>query len=514
MNTPDSTPTLRWRLGIALLCALLTFWSASRINSDSIKGDATQNLKIAYNLFHNSNFAVNLRHPELARTSFREPLPPAYTALYAKLVLPEHVTGNFEAWHNGEFTRAIKLGNLTWVFAGLFGLWLLAWRQTRSHPASLVALALAYLYFFDNPGVINSLYTELQTGVLMIWCAVLLMQALETQRIGHAVLAGLMVGMLSLTKSLFFVAGPAVLLLAWGLWWWRAPAGSSRTALLHLALPALAAFALVVTPWMLRNQHELGTTELSSGRAGYVMFKRALMDRMSDAEFRLGFDLYGPQIYKDAVAGTGLAIRLPEDMERGGRLQWLNPYLSSFQAEDNQAIYAGRPDLSLTYYRKAAAVYRQVKRILVQGGHPRPDLTADQIMKSVAMQTMLEHPVDHLKVSLLLFWRGFWWAPHNLDRVFPVAMHIDSRWGEAFNALAGVSLFAAFVGFVLRRNTAGVALTALPVVMIAMHTLLTQNLPRFTIPAIPFMLLSLVVLVHAGVSRVRLRPGLAPGMPA
>ena len=499
MKTTDLALPLRWRLGIALLCALLTLWSAPSIDGSSIKGDATQNLKLAYNLFHNSNFSINVRHPELARTNFREPLPPAYTALYAKLVLPEHVTGNFEEWHNGQFTRLIKLGNLVWVFTGLVGIWLLAWRQTRSHPASLVALGLSYAFFFHNPAVINALYTELQTGVLMIWSALLLMKTLQTPRRGLAVMTGLLIGALSLTKSLFFVAGPMVLLLAVGLWWWRAPVGSSRTALLQLAMPALMAFGLVVVPWMLRNQHEVGTTELSSGRAGYVMFKRALMDQMSDDEFRLGFDLYGPQLYKDAVAGTDLGIRLPQDMERGGRLQWLNPYRSSFQAEDNRAIYAGRPDLSFTYYRKAAAVYQQTKRILAEGGHPQPDLTADQIMKRVAMQTMLEHPVAHLKVSVLLFWRGFWWTPHNLDKLFPAFMHIDSRWGEAFNALAGVSLFLAFLGFVLGRNAGGVALTALPVVMIGMHTLLTQNLQRFTVPAIPFMLLSLVVLVHAGV---------------
>ena len=495
---------------MVLLCALLTFLSAPNIDGSSIKGDATQNLKIAYNLFHNSNFSVNLRYPAQARTNFREPVPPAYTALYAKVFVPEHVTGNFQEWHNGEFTRLIKLGNLGWVFAGLMGLWLLAWHQTRSHPASLAVLTLAYLFFFHNPAVINSLYTELHTSVLMIWSSLLLLRTLQAPRLGLAVLTGLLIGALSLTKSLFFVAGPAVLLLAIGLWWWRAPAGSTRIAVLHLALPALLAFAAVVTPWMLRNQHELGTTELSSGRAGYVMFKRALMDQMSDAEFRLGFDLYGPQLYKDAVEGTELAIRLPEDMERGGRLQWLNPYRSSFQEEDSRAIYAGRPDLSFTYYRKAAAVYQQVKRILFEGGHPQPDLMADQIMKRVAMQTMLAHPVDHLKVSVLLFWRGFWWMPNNLEKLFPAFMHIDSRWGEAFNAVAGVSLFVAFLVFLLRRDATGVALTALPVVMIAMHTLLTQNLPRFTVPAIPFMLLSLVVLLHS-LHRWRPRASLTKG---
>ena len=482
---------------MVLLCALLTFLSAPNIDGSSIKGDATQNLKIAYNLFHNSNFSVNLRQPEQARTNFREPVPPAYTALYAKVFVPEHATGNFEEWHNGEFTRLIKLGNLGWVFAGLVGLWLLAWRQTRSHPASLVALTLAFLFFFHNPAIINSLYTELQTSVLMIWSSLLLQQTLLAPSRRLAALTGLLIGVLSLTKSLFFVAGPMVLLLAIGLWWWRAPAGSTRIAVLHLALPALLAFAAVVTPWMVRNQHTLGTTELSSGRAGYVMFKRALMDQMSEDEFRLGFFLYGPQIYKDAVKGTNLAIRLPEDMERGGRLQWLNPYESSFQAEDNRAIYAARPDLSFTYYRKAAAVYQQLKRILVEGGHPRPDLAADQIMKKVAMQTMLEHPVDHLKVSALLFWRGFWWMPHKLDRLFPEVMHIDSRWGEVFNAVAGASLFLAFLVFLWRRDPTGVALTALPVVMIGMHTLLTQNLQRFTLPAIPFMLLKLVVALHS-----------------
>ena len=484
-------------LAIFALCALLTAWCAPNIDGSSIKGDATENLKLSFNLFHHGAFSLDSRLPESRPTNFREPLPPVVTAAYLKLVMPGGER-NFDEWHFGRYTRLIKMVNLVWVFAGLCCVALLAWRLTGRKVAVLLALGLCFLFYFDNAAVINSMYTELPTAVVMMISALLMQTAVASRRVVHAVVAGVALGLLTLTKSAFLVGAPAALVLV-GLWLgWKQRAVQP---LIRTTLPALLAFAAVVTPWMIRNQMALGTSEVSSGRAGYVMYKRALMDRMPDETFKLAFYVWGPTLYRDAVQGTSLAP-VPGDRERGGRVQWLNPMPNtSFHLEDNRAIAMGRPDLSFTYYRKAAATFQKAKAMLVEAHHPQPDLAADKALQRAAKELMLADPAAHMKLSLAIFWRSFWWAPNNLRDPIPGLPDIGRRPVEIVNLLAGTALFAAFIAALFMRKADDLVMWSLPVIMMGLHAMLTQGLPRFTIPAIPFMLLALAVLAHRVIAR-------------
>ena len=481
-----------WTLVLAL-CALLTAWCASNIDGSSIKGDATENLKLTYNIFHHGAFSLDSFRPNTRPTNFREPLPPVATAIYLKLVMPGGAR-DFNAWHFGQYTRLIKLGNLVWVFAGQLCIAALAWRLTQRRAAVLLTLGMSFVFYFDNAAVINSLYTELPTSVLMMLSALAMLVAVASQRVVHALVAGLMLGLLCLTKSAFLAGAPAALALI-GLWLsWRQRHTDFWRPWTRVVLPGLLALAAVVTPWMVRNQLALGTSELSSGRAGYVMYKRALMNHMPDETYRLAFYLWGPMLYRDLVQGTDWAAT-PEDRERGGRVQWLNPNpTSTFHLEDNRAIAMGRPDLSFTYYRMSAATFQMVKDKLVAAGHPQPDLAADQILKRTATQLMAADPAAHLKVSLPIFWRSFWWGPAHLEDPIPGLPDIGRRPVEVVNLLSGLALFVAFGAAVFARRPDDLVVWSLPVIMMGLHTVLTQGLPRFTIPAIPFMLLALSVL--------------------
>lgn len=481
-----------WACLIAVFLAL-TAWSAQRINGDSIKGDATQNLRIAFHLFHSGRFDMGgiLANGPAAPTNFREPVPPAFTAAYLRLVLPTDQVHDFRSWHHGPDTRLVKLGNLFWVFTGLLGFHLLAERVLRSRAWATLATGMAYLFFFHNVHAINSLYTELPAGTLMIWSSLMLVLGLQRNDWRWFAAAGLFMGALTLTKSVFLTAAPAAVLVMLAAWVWRAPRpGAWRVALQRMALPLLMAFAVVVTPWIVRNKMLLDTAEVSSGRSGYVMYKRALMDHMNADEFRLAFQLYGPPLFKQWVQGTSWAMNYPEDAMRGGRLQRLNPYRSDFQDEDNRAIHEGRPENSLTFYRESAAVYQKIKKALTDNHHPRPELEADRIMRHDALSAMLSSPLQHAKVSVLIFWRGFWWAPSDLPSPVPGMPQVNGKLTQWVNLVAGVSLFLVFAVAAVRRNPVWLGVAGLPVLMIVAHTLLTHGLPRFNVPAIPFMLLA------------------------
>lgn len=488
-------PGRRWWWLAAVVCALMAAWSGQLVTGDSIKGDATQNLRIAYNLFHHGSFALGAPGTPGALdapTSFREPVPPAFVAAYLKLVLPADVT-DFEAWHYGPYARLIKLGNLVWVWVGLLGFWALSVRVLR-HPAWVaLSLLLAYTYFFHNPNTVNSLYTELHAGVLLIWACALLLLTLDTRRMRHALLAGAVMGLLCLTKSVFQGAVPLTVLMVFAACGLAPRPRCERLEVFRLGGAMLLAFALVITPWIVRNRVQLNSTEVSAGRSGYVMFKRSLMDQMTPTEFRLGFDLYGPDAYRAWVKGTDWGMVLPDDGLKGGRLQRMNPYKSDFQEEDNRSIALGRPDLSLTFYRKPAALYQQLRQMLAEAHVPHAELVADKIMQRQALSSMLSHPLAHARVSLLLFWRGFWWAPRHIPGPAPGTPDLHMGFNQWVNLLASLSLLLVFGLGLLRRNTCWLAISALPVAMTVLHATLTHGLPRFTVPAIPLMFLCLML---------------------
>ncbi len=482
-----------WVACLIVLFLALTAWSAQRINGDSIKGDATQNLRIAFHLFHSGQFAMtpSAVGGGLAPTNFREPVPPMFTAAYLRLVLPTDQAHDFRSWHHGEHTRLIKLGNLFWVFTGLLGFHLLAELMLRRRIWASLATAMAYVFFFHNMHAINSLYTELPASTLMIWSCAMLVLGLRRQDWRWFAAAGLFLGALTLTKSVFQTAAPAAVLVVLAAWVWRSPhSGAWRVAVQRMALPLFMAFAVVITPWIVRNKLLLDTAEVSSGRSGYVMYKRALMDHMNADEFRLAFQLYGPPLFKQWVEGTSWAMNYPEDAMRGGRLQRLNPYSSDFQDEDKRSIREGRPENSLTFYRQSAAVYRQIKNDLTKDHHPQPELEADRMMRHAALSAMLSSPLEHAKVSALIFWRGFWWAPSDLPSPIPGVPQIHGKLTQWVNLMAGVSLFLVFAVAAIRRNPVWLGVAGLPFFMIMAHALLTHGLPRFNVPAIPFTMLA------------------------
>lgn len=504
------------RIGLLLLCTVLTLLSARQIDGGSIKGDATQNLHIAHNLLHTGRFTL-LSHPDAPPTSFREPLPPAVLALYLKLMTPPGQTMGFESLHYGENTRFVKLSNLLWIFLGLLGSGLLFRQLCAQRWMALPAMALTAIFFFHNKVVINSLYTELPAGTFLLWSSWALLRAMASPTRKRLLLAGALCGLLCLTKAVFLYAAPLVMLLtAW--LWLRGPqqtAPPRYAAGLRFGGLMLLGFALVVGPWLLRNQLLLNSLEVSSGRSGYVLFKRALLDQISDAEFKAGFYLFGPNVYQQAVAGTSLQLLPGEATRRDGRAARLNGAASEFLLSDKSALYAGRPDHVVSFYNRSAAVYVQLVKIFKAGHHPQPEAAADRLMQKVALRYMLAHPLDHLKTSVLLFWRGFWCISPISNIPFTPNREAAKDIIFVTNVASGLALLVVF-GLGLRRTQHRLAvMAALPLAMMGVYTLLSQNLPRFTAPALPLMLLSLLWMLHLAaqalwrVVRLRWRP-LAP----
>jgi hypothetical protein len=492
---------------IALLAVALTPISNSLISEQVIKGDAAQNLLIARNLVTHGHYTLSQAPPLLA-TSVREPVVVASIAARLLTLDPESLAQPFPALQRGETARRIKQVNLPWVAIGLLGFGVLALQLTgRLWLALLSSLAVWQLFFRFH---VDSLYTEFHAAVLMAWVSVSAIAALTStgrrrQQLLWA-LTGVLLGLLALTKSLMLFAIPVFILLVAVVA--KRPATSCRgrhpctvTAPARPWRPALrgglimaVTATLVLSPWMLRNQLQLGSPSLSEGRSGWVVYKRALLNELSPAQQRGAYALYGPQMYRELVAGTRFGISPADFTQASGYLAPLHYTTSGFSTADWEARLAGRPEAAISLYQTTSATYMQALQAYREAGDPDPGLRADRSLTQRGVERIVADPVAHLRLTPLILWRGTW-SMHQLEipRPSPLPALPFNLASQVLNALGALALGGVFVFALLRRNAPLLAALSLPVLMMLGYALLSQGLPRFFLPATPFMLLALAV---------------------
>jgi hypothetical protein len=475
-----------WLLPI-VACAGLTFHASDQITSTPIVGDGVQNLLIAYNVFRYNTFSIDSETDHPHPSNLREPLPPLVTALYLKASSGNQSAAPLGQYRAGEQTRSLKLGNLIWVYAGLLGVWMLSLRLTRNLFAGAAATLVTYLFFFHAPAYLDTLYTELQTATLLIWASYLWLVAVERRSLLWHLLAGVVIGLLVLTKASFFYIGATAIACMFAMGLLRAEEDRRRWVMAIASL--LVGFAAAMSPWVLRNELQLGNARLSD-RGGLILWGRATLNHMTDEEVLGLLYIKSPSIYRRWVHGTAWAPQGPGDFERGGRWQRLNRGLSSFWASDLRAAYSGRPEDAVSFHARASAEYgRQVKEMRAQGV-PYPVQVVDEALKKKAIEMIKAAPGRHLFMTLPFLWHGFW-SFQKID-IPVVSFSTQNTIDEVINLLAGLALITAFFAGVLRRRTEWVAMTILPFGMMMFYAALTHNIPRYNTPLHPAMLVMLV----------------------
>ena len=481
-----------WWVAMLLLAAWFTGLNARHISTSNISADAFQNLDIAIQIRQTGTFTLHT--PDgVVPTSLREPLPIFVVAVYLMAPIWDNTSMDIHTLRQGEPARMVKLHNLGWVFLGLVGSWLIFAELTATRWWGALAMTTTHVFFFNNPYLIDTFYTELVTAVLLLLVSGLAMLATRRQNPWLWLGTGIGMGLLCLTKSAFlYIALVTIVLLGTVMLWRRSSAYRPvlATALMTIGL------ACTVAPWMVRNQLLFDSAQISSGRSGWVLYKRALLNQMTPEEFRLAFALFGPKSYQRLVAGTSLGAQPDDAKTRSGRLARLYAGRSEFSGSDIEAQIAGEPDRAVTLYRKTSALHVKLARELKAAGHPLPDVEADRRMQAMALRMLADHPLSHLKVSMLMFWRGMWSFQPRMDVPFVPPGEARATFIEALNAAVVMALLGGFGWALVRRNLKVLAFTALPVVMMAFYTLLSQNLPRFFVPAHPFMLLALLWILY------------------
>jgi hypothetical protein len=464
---------------------LLTLQSWPLISNKPIYGDGVQNAVITYNLWEHGVFSHASGSPP-APSNWREPLPAMVAAVWLQATMSQGEAVTARSLSRGEHSIDLKRSNLVWIALGLIGCAWLVQRLTGSVYASLTALLLSWLYFFGFPGRIDTFYTELQAGTLMIWSGIAL-HGLATTRDRHwALAAGVLMGLMALTKGiLLYVALVAIPLMMLML----RPRPQQPSGVIAAGLVMALGAALVVTPWVTRNMVLLDEGSVTD-RGGLILYGRSVLNQMRNEEIPGVFYLYGPQPYKTMVAGTQLGP-IGNDFERGGRWQRLNRGASSFAGADLRAQAAGRPEDAISFHRRVGAEYNRRIQQHRDDGHPRPRLAAGASMQREAIDSILSNPGRHLVMSIPYLWRGYWGLPDANLPALSVQRQIFIQ--NMLNLTGGVALIGLLLTGLLARRGELVSWTLMAGGTIAAYAMLTHSIPRYMAPTHPLMMIALVV---------------------
>lgn len=198
--------------------------------------DADQYLRLARALADGDGYSLVFPQLEMHATAFR---PPLYPAL---LSIPTWIFGDDVLWPSRLLSLLISLGviALTVVFV----------RRMAGPLAGVVAgIAVAV-----TPNLVaNDTVTLTEPLALLLLVGLLI--ALDDER---AVLSGILLGLLFLTRPNAYLILIVVVVTLWRLVGWRK------------ALIGLACCAAVVVPWLVRNQVQVGTFRLATSD-GFTM---------------------------------------------------------------------------------------------------------------------------------------------------------------------------------------------------------------------------------------------------
>lgn len=422
-------PALLHALVIALVLVPL-FWAyyGTKIHDRGVGGDAIQFINTAYNVVHHGTFSEspgNEGPPE--PDAMRPPVYPLFLGGFLRAV-PAMAADDMAWFFGGEnlpqappYFKTIKYAQAFLLLLAAFMALYLVHELTGSiwwgEAAFVITAVHPFLYRY-----VNRYYSELLTAFLIALFTLLLYLCAKRKRRILFVLAGITLGVLTLTKAQwYYIAAPcAAYLLALGLL-----ERSSRRTMFTGTLLFVLCFAAVVLPWKHRNA-ELFDRSFITERGGTVLDLRSRYAGMSDDEILASF-LYWSR--------TGTIRDVLDGFMEPGR------YANLVR---EQGYYAQ----ALQRYDELASEY--------------PRAVADKLQFDEAARRILDNPWGYVKTLPAITYRGL--VDGNLS-VFNIAVH----------ALFWVGLI-----HVLRRRRWEQAAIYLPMVMlVGFNSLVTHNISRY-----------------------------------
>ena len=489
------------------LCLALLVYSTGNLSSKPLTSDGQENLQLGIRLAEKGHFRYSdddIGYHE------REPFVPF---LLAAIEITRQARGQdpvtLDCLRSAQ-TAAVpeclptvtpyKVLNVLFLLLAAVGAFFIVLWLTGIKWLAYVTLILTT----QHAGLLRSadhFLTEVPAAALMVATAALSLLALTRRHPAYGVLLGLTLAALVLTKVIFAYLWIVVAITLMVSDLLKRKFDRSSVALVGFFL---FAYFTPIGVWMARNYVTSGDFSLVTGqRTAVVWSMRASYNEMRDDEFAAGF-LYYLSVTNRYLASLGIPR---ESYER-------------FSTTDE----AGFRQVGVRNLLSRRKVLLDEKNI----GSVPPGKTLDQwftvTLASEARERMLADPWQHLKVSLLLAWRGvnrccgtglgYNWAL-NAPRLAESWGFSDwPRWGGLYHwavfslaHLAGfLALIVAPLWFWFSQKRFETVLIVLPALYShGVYAVASHFIPRYAVPEIPLQIVAAVLIMSLTLAYTRRR---------
>ncbi|MDL2209446.1 hypothetical protein LJC26_01390, partial [Desulfovibrio sp. OttesenSCG-928-O18] len=295
---------------LGLIVVLSILYGSIQMKPKEIYADARQYVYAALSLHQTGTLSFEGKEPGY----YREPLPSLFLSWHFKLFTDITKETTFDEIVKSErLTSQITKINLLYLAVILLLISFLAKLITHSTPVIIFSVILTSAYCVNWAEFLNAALSESVSTMFLVANTVAFVLLYQKRSIPAAILTGLSLGLLSLSKAIAFhvgIVGIPVAIAA--LYCWRL--ASPRRALVLFLWVSLS-FSATVVPWMVRNAVYCDNFTIAD-RGAHVLWTRVTKDKMTDEEYKGSFYVYsyGP-LRKVVGALTGYS---PGDMQRGG----------------------------------------------------------------------------------------------------------------------------------------------------------------------------------------------------
>ena len=380
--------------------------------------------------------------------------------------------------------------NLVLLLAGAMGVFWLVFRLTGVR----VLAYLGFLMAAQSAALLDSadsFLTEVHAATLMVAVATLSWTTATSRHPSHAALLGLALGALVLTKAIFaYLWIPVVLMLVAANWLRRRPRlDDGLVGRCPVRRPGGP-----VGGWMARNYLTSGDFSVVEARSASVLGHRSSFNTMRHDEWAAGFAYFLP-LTRASLQSTGI----PEE---------------SFERFDADSETGFRQiERRRRYPRRRAQLWTDDNPVIAGLDELGQRRWVNDTMADEAIARLLADPVQHLKVSLLLAWRGvftddglgFLSDPLN-QRLADIASRTNwPRWRLAYgptgatfiNLIGFLALIVAPLWCWLGRGQFETALVFLPALYAhGVYSLASHFLPRYAAPQVLLRVTATMLLLY------------------
>lgn len=480
-------------IGLLVLISILTSISSSRITGHFFGWDPLENTIASLSLINTGSIADVDGNP----TNLREPVPIIIHAAYLRFLTNIPYAHPIEEIIVNKSHRAsISKVNLVYVWFTLFGVLILSIQLTKKFKIALAAILLSWFFFLSSTQHLYSPHTEIAASMFLMFVTISMVRFYRKSTIQNALILGLFLGLLSLTKMpATYVSLVAIFLLTILIHFKH---DISSTKLAQVIFSVIIAFSLVLTPWVLRNhfssqQENSNIQSAITQRGGNILNSRANLTKRVLANAPAYFYVFAPMSLKESLFEHYLGFKR-ESLWPGAKYD-----VSKFDRPDNrfkqEAIVAGK------FYRKKEQQRSGNKKVSITIKdllNPQKKFVRDENNKKKGLEKIKNSPLEHIQSAVILAWRGMWSFsgkshPPESYSLYHVGNFLPN---VIVNFFCFLSLLLMPLVSLVKKNYELFAFSMFGVGYFWIYALFSHFIPRYSAPLIPITIIATLVVLQ------------------